>query len=173
MDKLSWDQPLLDPIQPQYLVLRAQLKNLEKISLQRKVLKTAKKSDLQLHVFCDASTTAYAAVVFIRQETDNLIETKMLTAKTKIAPFKSVCVPRLDFCAALLGAKLIEAVTNAISDERFPNPKVFVWSDSTVTIAGLKDYPRKWKTFVANRVVKIQEIMQRIVLQEDYQQLIC
>ena len=68
-------------------------------------------------------------------------------------------VPRLELCAALLGAKLVEAVTNAISDERFPNPKVFAWSDSTVTIAWLQDYPRKWKTFVVNRVAKIQEII--------------
>ena len=154
MDKLSLDQPLSDPILQQYLRLRAQLKDLEKISLQRKVLKPATKSDLQLHVFCDASTTAYAAVVFIRQETDNFIETKMLTAKTRVAPIKSVCVPRLELCAALLGAKLVEAVTNAISDERFPTPKVFAWSDSTVTIAWLQDYPRKWKTFVANRVTE-------------------
>ena len=65
----------------------------------------------------------------------------------------------LELCAALLGAKLVEAVTNAISDERFPTPKGFVWSDSTVTIAWLQDYPRKWKTFVANLVAKIKEII--------------
>ena len=117
------------------------------------------KSDLQLHVFCDASTTAYAAVIFIRKLTDNFIETKMLTAKTRAAPIKSVCVPRLEFFAAMLGAKLVEALTNAISNERFPTPKVFAWSDSTVTTAWLQDFPRKWKTFVANRVSKIQEIV--------------
>ena len=50
-------------------------------------------------------------------------------------------------------------MTNAISDEWFPNPKDFAWSDSTVTIAWLQDYPRKWKTFVANRVAKRQEII--------------
>ena len=125
MDKLSWDQLLSDPILQQYLRLRAQLKDLEKISLQSKVLKPAKKSDLQLHIFC-ASTKAYAGVFFIRQETENFVETKMLTAKTRVAPIKSVCVPRLELCAALLGAKLVQAVTNAISDERFPTPKVFV-----------------------------------------------
>ena len=53
-------------------------------------------------------------------------------------------------------------MTNAISDERFPNPKVFAWSDSTVTIAWLQCYPRKWKTFVATRVAKIEEIIPTI-----------
>ena len=96
MDKLSWDQHVTNAILQQYLRLRAQLKDPEKISLQRKVLKPAKKSDLQLHVFCDSSTTAYAALVFIRQETDKFIETKMLTAKTRVSPIKSICVPRLE-----------------------------------------------------------------------------
>ena len=53
-------------------------------------------------------------------------------------------------------------MTNAISDERFPNPKVFAWSDSTVTIAWLQGYPRKWKTFVAKRVAKMEEIIPTI-----------
>ena len=90
MDKLSWDQSSLDPILQQYLRLRAQLKDLEKSSLQRKVLKPAKKSDLQFHVFCDASSAAYVAVGFIRQDTDNFLETKMPTAKTRHAAIKSV-----------------------------------------------------------------------------------
>ena len=66
-------------------------------------------------------------------------------------------MPRLELCAALLGAKLVEAVTNAISDELFPNPNGFAWSDFTVTIAWLQDYARNWKTFVANGIAKIQE----------------
>ena len=50
-------------------------------------------------------------------------------------------------------------MTNAISNERFPNPRGFAWSDSAVTIAWVQDYPRKWKTFVANRVAEIHEII--------------
>ena len=73
LDKLSWDQPLSDSILQQYLRLRAQLKDLQKISLQRKVLKPAKKSDLQLHVCCDASIVEYAAVILMRHETENFI----------------------------------------------------------------------------------------------------
>ena len=88
MDKLSWDQLLLDPVLQQYLRLRAQLKDLEKFSLQRKFLKPAQKSDLQLHVFCEALSASHVAVVGIRQETDNFLETEMPTAKTRVAAIK-------------------------------------------------------------------------------------
>ena len=52
-----------------------------------------------------------------------------------------------------------QAVKEAINDSRFPNPKVFAWTDSQMTLAWIKDKPRKWKFFVANRVDKIQSII--------------
>ena len=72
---------------------------------------------------------------------------------------RSLCVPRLELCAALLGANLVRAVSSSLSDQRFPTSKVYAWTDSTVTLAWLQDFPRKWKTFVANRVAKIQNIV--------------
>ena len=116
-------------------------------------------SDIELHVFCDASTTASTAVVYIRQSFDGSVHTRMLTAKTRVAPIRSLCVPRLELCSALLGANLVEAVSSSLSDQRFPTSKVYAWTDSTVTLGWLQDLPRKWKTFVANRVAKIQNII--------------
>ena len=84
---------------------------------------------------------------------------KLLTAKTRVAPNKSICVRRFELCAVLPGAELVEAVTNAISHDRIPTPKVFAWSDFTVEFAWLQDYPMKWKTFFAIRIAKIREII--------------
>ena len=74
-----------------------------------------------------------------------------------MAPIKILCVPRLELCAALLGAQLVQSVRIALDDERFPNLKVFAWTDSTITLAWIKNHPSRWKTFVANRVAKIQK----------------
>ena len=90
---------------------------------------------------------------------DDRVHTQILTAKTRVAPIKTLCVPRLELCAALLGTQLSQAVKKAINDRRFPYPKVFAWTDSQVTLAWIRDIPRKWKTFVANRVAKIQSII--------------
>ena len=116
--------------------------------------------NLQLHVFCDASTTIYAAVVYMRQKTsEGTTNVDILTAKTRVAPIACTCVPRMELCAALLGSKLVEATLAAISDQRFIIPTVFVWNDSQVIIAWLKEFPRKWKTLVANRIAKIEETL--------------
>ena len=119
MDRLGWDEALSKCLQQQYSRLRVQLKELETITLPRKVVSISPaSSDIELHVFCDASTTAYAAVVYIRQSFDGTVHTRMLTAKTRVAPIGSLCVPRLELCAALLGANLVEAVSST-----FPNTK--------------------------------------------------
>ena len=111
MDRLGLDEALSKCLQQQYSRLRIQLRELENITLPRKVVSVSSaSSDIELHVFCDASTTAYAAVVYIRQSFDGSFHTRMLTAKSRVAPIRSLCVPRLELCAALLGAKLVEVV---------------------------------------------------------------
>ena len=131
MDKLTWDETLSLNILEQYGRFRRQLKELEKIKLERRVFAAPFSSSLELHVFCDASTTAYAAVDYVREQMDDRVHTQMLTAKTRVAPIKTLCVPRLELCAALLGAQLSQAVKEAINDSHFPNPKVFAWNRFT------------------------------------------
>ena len=89
---------------------------------------------------------------YLRPETsDGITHIKDLTAKTRVALIERICVPCMELCAALLGSKLGEATLATISDIRFILPNVFAWTDSQVTIACLREVPRKWKTFVANR----------------------
>ena len=65
----------------------------------------------------------------------------------------------MELCAALLGATLEEAVKEALSDLRFPELRFFAWSDSTVVFSWLAQSPEKWKTFVRNRISKVQDTL--------------
>ena len=159
MDKVTWDETLSLSILEQYGRFQHQLKEHGKIELERRNFAAAFTSSLELHEFCVTSTTACTAVVYVREQMDERVHRQMLTAKTRFAPIKTLCVPRLEICAALLGAQLSQAVKEAINDSRFPTPNVFAWMDSQVTLAWIKDNPRKWKTFVANRIAKIQNII--------------
>ena len=94
MDKISLDQTILVKLQEHYGRLRQQLTELEDIKLSRRVLLAQTIKDLQLHVFCDAATTANEAVVYMRQQTsEGTTHVKILTAKTRVAPIKCICVP--------------------------------------------------------------------------------
>ena len=70
MDKVTWDETLSLNILEQYGRFRLQLKELEKIKLERRVFSAPYSSSLELHVFCAASATAYSAVVYVREQMD-------------------------------------------------------------------------------------------------------
>jgi len=61
-----------------------------------------------LHRFSDASTTAFAVAVYLRTiNKDGSITVSLLAVKSKVVPFKTISVPRLELSAALLFVRLM------------------------------------------------------------------
>ncbi|GFY25631.1 uncharacterized protein TNCV_2487511 [Trichonephila clavipes] len=70
---------------------------------------------VELHGFADASDKCYGAVIYCRsQSPDDVTTVKPVTSKSRVAPVKSVTIPRLELCATVLLAKLIKRVENAV-----------------------------------------------------------
>ncbi|XP_057378039.1 uncharacterized protein LOC130700052 [Daphnia carinata] len=110
----------------------------------------------QLHIFCDASEEAYAAVVYIRNVwEDGRIRCSQIKACTKLAPMKTLSVPKLELNAALLGARLAKFVqsslTRSVTARRF-------WTDSSTVRNWVRASASSYQVFVANRVGEIQTI---------------
>ena len=57
--------------------------------------------------FCDASTTAYVAVVYLVMKTRRTTHTQFVVAKTRVAPMQTLTIPRLELLSALLLSRLI------------------------------------------------------------------
>jgi hypothetical protein len=111
-------------------------------------------SGVELHVFCDASTRAYAAALYVRFPVSNdCFKTTLLTSKSKVSPLQTVTVPRLELSAAQLGVRLL---LHVLKENRFSKCPITAWSDSQVALAWIQGHPSRWKTFVANRVSYIQ-----------------
>ena len=84
---------------------------------------------------------------------------RLLCAKTKLAPKKTQSVARLELAAMWLGAQLLDAVQAAIAGSNYDCLGVEAYTDSTTALIWARAEPARWNTFVANRVTKIQELM--------------
>ncbi|XP_003382269.1 Pao retrotransposon peptidase family protein [Trichinella spiralis] len=110
----------------------------------------------ELHVFGDASETAFGAVAYLMTESmDGAKEVRFCLAKIRVAPVRRLSLPRLELMAALHVARLKEYVERELG---LPFNRSTCWSDSTIVLSWIRGDPRRWKPFVANRV---QEILSR------------
>ncbi|GFX26368.1 uncharacterized protein TNCV_949661 [Trichonephila clavipes] len=111
---------------------------------------------VELHGFVGASEKCYGAVICCCSHSpDGATTVKFVTNKSRVAPVKSVTMPRLELRFAVLLAKLMERVETAL---QMKTPPVYLWSGSTIVLAWIQKEPNLLKTFVANNVATIQHL---------------
>nr|CAI5857351.1 unnamed protein product [Callosobruchus analis] len=102
---------------------------------------------------------SYAAVVYLRVgDSKGIVRTYLIAAKARVAPLKTLSLPRLELMGAVLLIDLVSFIQRAYEDLLFFDA-TYAWSDSRVTLCWLSASPHRWKTFVANRVAQVQSIV--------------
>ncbi|XP_015115597.1 uncharacterized protein LOC107040164 [Diachasma alloeum] len=153
--KLKWDDPLPDEYVQRWKTFRENLKDLDRVTVPRWLRISTETLNIHIHGFADASTVAMSAVVYIRAKTINdSTSTVLACAKTKVAPLKRMTIPRLELTAALLLTQLVASTEQMLQLDQVDT---YLWSDSSVALAWIRSHASRWKDFVHNRVVKIQE----------------
>jgi hypothetical protein len=156
---LAWEQTLPDDMLQTWRDISRQLPDLQTLEIPRSI-STGPKKRIELHVFADASELAYAACVYSRvTHKDGSVTARLLLSKTRVAPVKTISLPRLELCAAHMAAKLVTMAREALEGTDFHISCCTAWSDSTIALAWIAAEPRRWKSFVANRVTAIQDVI--------------
>ncbi|GBO22019.1 hypothetical protein AVEN_123332-1, partial [Araneus ventricosus] len=155
LQKIEWDQELPHQEKVKWEARRDCLNDLTNVRIQRYILTDSIKL-LELHGFSDASKDAFSAVVYLRCVTIlNHVKVSLLCSKSKVAPIKSVTIPRLELCAAELLSKLF---SKAVSSLNLKIDKTYLYSDSTIVLAWINTSQHLLKIFVSNRISRIHEL---------------
>ncbi|XP_062714026.1 uncharacterized protein LOC134290833 [Aedes albopictus] len=155
ISKIGWDDPVTESCFARWKQWIALFDQLSSLRIPRCYFRAPYPSDfgqLQLHIFVDASESAYSCVAYFRLPVGDQIQVSMVAAKTKVAPINTISIPRLELKAAVLGTRLSESIKQY---HTVPIANVFFWSDSKTVLAWIQSEHRRYHKFVAVRVGEI------------------
>lgn len=154
--KIDWDAKLPASILDRWIEFSQNIHYLNSLKIPRYLFSKLECVEIQIHGFSDASLAAYGASIYVRGlYSNNTASSHLLCSKSRIAPLKTVSLPRLELCGALLLARLVSKLKSVLHLKIF---KTYLWTDSQIVLSWLRDTPNRWTTFVANRVAEIQEL---------------
>ncbi|XP_069109596.1 uncharacterized protein [Argopecten irradians] len=154
---IRWDDDITDTDLRKWNTWISQLHELENVEVERcyKPSDFGNVTSVQLHSFSDASDTGLGMVFYLRfiDETGR-IHCSFLLGKSRVAPLKTVTVPRMELTAASSSVKLCKMIKEELG---FPINETFYWTDSTSVLRYIANKNARFHTFVANRVSVIHE----------------
>lgn len=155
---VHWDNPVPENIKNLWDTILNELPHLATLRIPRFIHTRTGTMQCQVVGFADASIKAYAAVIYLRVlEPSYGWRVSFLTSKTKLAPTKSISIPRLELCGVVLLMQLYSSTQDLFDSMTATfKPPVF-FTDSSIVLSWLSTPNYKLQTFVANRVAKVQE----------------
>lgn len=156
----DWDDSLPPSLHKKWIKWKSEVKLLDNIKVNRcYVPKHFVNPTYSLHGFADGSEVAYNSVLYLcaKDSLTGEICVSLLCAKPRVAPIaQKRSVPELELMAALITARLIDYVKDNLN---LTLQETYCWSDSEDTLIWLSKQSWNWKTFVANRVSNIHNLI--------------
>ena len=100
---IDWDEPLEESFQNRWIKIIQEIREATELVIPQRYFTALQFAVQDLHVFADASTKAYGAVAYFSQDT----YTSLVMSKTRVAPLKTISLPRLELMAAVLATRLL------------------------------------------------------------------
>jgi hypothetical protein len=131
---VDWDEQLRGDVEIQYRGFLVDLHKINRLRIPRCYFMLASTPvSIQLHAFCDASGKAMGTAVYLRSAyEDGIVQVRLVASKTKVAPIKRQTIPRQELLGAVILARLVDTIANAIPREI----EIFYWTDSMTYYIG-------------------------------------
>ena len=152
---LDWDDPVPDDLARKWRAWQSSLQNLCNLSFSRCVVPAGFENGIaELHHFSDASAVGYGACSYLRVVApDGRINVSLIASKGRLAPLKTITIPRLELTAAVTAVQLDILIRSSLDIECMPST---FWTDSKIVLAYICSEHKRFKVFVANRVSEIR-----------------
>ncbi len=156
--KYSWDEQLHTNLDTKWNIIIKSIEAIASSTFPRFIGLSTKDENVsyELHCFCDASATAYGACVYLRIITATSTTSNLVFAKSRLAPLKSVSLPRLELTAVHIGNRILHFIARSL---KFRIARQFIWSDSQCVLHWLVS--KKPQTLFTESCKRNQPIQQR------------
>ena len=154
----DWDDPLPEKFAQGWVSWLQSLSSLCALRLPRSYIPKSfgDVTRYELHTFTDSSECAIGTVIYLRifNHSDKP-HVAYVISSTRLIPKSCTSMPRSELCAALLGSTLLKEARNEL---KLPIDQYFLYSDSKVVLAYLKNTEKRFSKFVSHRVSAVLKV---------------
>ena len=150
--QLGWDELLPEEMMTEWRSWVGGLQSLKYFTIPR-CINLSPKSDMELVGFCDASMSAYAAVIYLRCSQGSEITSRLVMSRSRVAPMKAMTIARLELLGAVLLARLMSAVLEYLSYWKFT--RVSYYTDSKNVLYWITGDKKIWNDYISKRLEEI------------------
>ena len=134
--QLDWDGTIPGDLKVIWKKWQQELNSIDRVQIPRHLFLGMVTQNASIHAFCDASQRGFAAVVYYRwQISEHEYQVQLVQSKAKVAPVKTLSIPRQELQAAELAVRLVEATKRS---SRKNINSVHSWRDSQNTLAWIR-----------------------------------
>ena len=154
----DWDEHVDETTRMRWEKWRNELFLLENVKVKRssKPTEFGKVESAQLHTMSNASTTGYGQCSYLRLVDEHgTVHVSFQMGKARVAPKKTVSIPRLELAAATVAVKMADVLRDELTYEGLQE---YYWMDSKVVMGYISNESKRFHVDVANRVQLIQDL---------------
>ncbi|XP_068236892.1 uncharacterized protein [Palaemon carinicauda] len=150
----DWDSAVSTDIRNEWLSYFQMLFELQSFSFPRCVKVEGTIGKPMLVIFSDGFSSAYGACAYVRWElSDGRFCSRLLMAKSRLAPLKQLSIPWVELYGALVAARMRETI---VKEMNFEFESVMHIVDSAIVRAQIQKESYGFGTFTATKIAEIQ-----------------